>query len=61
MMNIFKNQNRMNIVGQGGKIILFTLPSLIAAVLAQSYFPKVAASSASLPGPFAPTARLARL
>ena len=30
MLNIFKKQNGMNIVGQGGKIILFMLPSLIA-------------------------------
>jgi hypothetical protein len=28
MMNILKEQNGMNIVGQGEKIILFTLPSL---------------------------------
>lgn len=32
MVNIFKKQNGMGIVGQGGKIILFVLPSLIAAV-----------------------------
>jgi protein-S-isoprenylcysteine O-methyltransferase Ste14 len=43
MLNIFKKQNGMNIVGQGGKIILFMLPSLIAAVLVNSYFPKIAA------------------
>ena len=30
--NIFRKQNGMNIVGQGGKIILFMLPSLIAAI-----------------------------
>lgn len=28
-MDILKRKNGMNIVGQGGKIILFTLPSLI--------------------------------
>lgn len=39
MNNIFKNQHGMNIVGQGGKIILFTLPSLLAAVAAQMIFP----------------------
>jgi len=33
----------MNIIGQGGKIILFTLPSLIAAILIQLYFPRFAA------------------
>jgi protein-S-isoprenylcysteine O-methyltransferase Ste14 len=43
MLNIFKKQNGMNIVGQGGKIILFTLPSLAAAVLVHIYLPRVAA------------------
>ena len=38
-MNIFKKQNGMNIVGQGGKIILFMLPSLIAAILVHTVFP----------------------
>lgn len=42
MVNIFKRQNGMNIVGQGGKIILFTLPSLIAAILVHAYFPETA-------------------
>ncbi len=46
MINIFKAQNGMNIVGQGGKIILFMLPSLIAAILAHIYVPQIAA----LPG-----------
>ncbi len=32
MRNIFQQQNGMNIIGQGGKIILFMLPSLIAAI-----------------------------
>jgi len=32
MINILRKQNEMNIVGQGGKIILFTLPSVIAAI-----------------------------
>ena len=32
----------MNIVGQGGKIILFMLPSLIAAILVHRYFPGIA-------------------
>jgi len=43
MVNIFKKQNGMSIVGQGGKIILFVLPSLIAAILLHTYFPKIAA------------------
>jgi protein-S-isoprenylcysteine O-methyltransferase Ste14 len=42
MINILKKQNGMNIVGQGGKIILFTLPALIAAILGQIYFPQLA-------------------
>ena len=43
MVNIFKTQNGMNIVGQGGKIILFVLPSLIAAILVYAYLPQIAA------------------
>lgn len=38
MTNYFNNQKGMNIVGQGGKIILFMLPSLIAAIAANLYF-----------------------
>ncbi|MBN1219506.1 MAG: isoprenylcysteine carboxylmethyltransferase family protein [Anaerolineae bacterium] len=48
MLNILKKQNEMNIVGQGGKIILFTLPSLTAAILVQTYFPQIAALPASI-------------
>ena len=48
LMNIFKQQNGMNIVGQGGKIILFMLPALIAAILVHTYFPQVAALPESL-------------
>jgi len=48
MINILKKQNGMNIIGQGGKIILFTLPSLVAAVLVNLYFPKIAALPESL-------------
>jgi protein-S-isoprenylcysteine O-methyltransferase Ste14 len=48
MINIFKKQKGMNIVGQGGKIILFTLPALIAAILAQIYFPHIAALPESI-------------
>lgn len=47
-MNIFKNQNGMNIVGQGGKIILFMLPSLIAAIWVQLTYPKIAALPESI-------------
>jgi protein-S-isoprenylcysteine O-methyltransferase Ste14 len=43
MLNIFKNENGMNMVGQGGKIILFMLPSLIAAIGVHTYLPQVAA------------------
>jgi protein-S-isoprenylcysteine O-methyltransferase Ste14 len=42
MINIFKKQNGMNIVGQGGKIILFMLPSLMAALWLHAYFPHIA-------------------
>ena len=38
----------MNIIGQGGKIILFTLPSLIAAIWVQIYFPQIATLPESL-------------
>jgi protein-S-isoprenylcysteine O-methyltransferase Ste14 len=41
-----RKHNGMSIVGQGGKITLFTLPSLIAAIGVQAYFPQIAA----LPG-----------
>ena len=43
MIPIWKNKKGMNIVGQGGKIILFTLPALIAAVSVHLYLPRVAA------------------
>lgn len=43
MINILRKQNGMNIVGQGGKIILFTLPSLVAAIGVHTYFPQIAA------------------
>jgi len=48
MINIFKKQNGMSIVGQGGKIILFMLPSLMAAILVQTYFPRIAALPESI-------------
>ncbi|MEJ2600246.1 MAG: isoprenylcysteine carboxylmethyltransferase family protein [Anaerolineales bacterium] len=43
MINILKKQNGMTIIGQGGKIILFMLPSLIAALLVHTYLPQIAA------------------
>lgn len=48
MINILKKQNGMNIIGQGGKIILFTLPSFIAAILVDLYLPQIAALPESL-------------
>ena len=47
-MNILKKQNGMNIVGQGGKIILFMLPSLIAATWVHTYLPQIAALPRSI-------------
>lgn len=38
----------MSIVGQGGKIILFMLPSLIAAILVHTYLPRIAALPESI-------------
>ena len=43
MINILKKQHGMTIVGQGGKIILFMLPSLIAALWVHMKFPQLAA------------------
>ena len=48
MINILKKQNGMTIVGQGGKIILFMLPSLIAAIWVHKYFSRIAALPKSL-------------
>jgi len=48
MINILKKQNGMTIVGQGGKIILFMLPSLVAAILIHAYLPQIAALPESL-------------
>jgi protein-S-isoprenylcysteine O-methyltransferase Ste14 len=48
MVNIIKKQNGMSIVGQGGKIILFMLPSLIAAILVHTYSPRIAALPESM-------------
>jgi protein-S-isoprenylcysteine O-methyltransferase Ste14 len=48
MMSLFKKQHGMNIVGQGGKIMLFALPSLLAAILVHAYLPQVAALPESI-------------
>ena len=48
MLNIFKKQNGMTIVGQGGKIILFMLPSLVVAILVHVYSPHIAALPQSI-------------
>jgi protein-S-isoprenylcysteine O-methyltransferase Ste14 len=48
MLSILRKQHGMNIVGQGGKIILFMLPALIGATLIHRYFPQVAALPRSL-------------
>ena len=48
MINILKRQNGMSIIGQGGKIILFMLPSLLAAIWVQAYFPQIAALPESI-------------
>lgn len=48
MISILKKQNGMSIVGQGGKIIIFMLPSLIAAILVNTYLPQIAALPGSI-------------
>lgn len=48
MLGILKRQNGMNIVGQGGKIILFMLPSLVAAVWVHQKWPEIAALPAGI-------------
>jgi protein-S-isoprenylcysteine O-methyltransferase Ste14 len=48
MMNILKKQNGMTIIGQGGKIILFMLPSLTAAIWVHTYSPQIAALPRSI-------------
>jgi protein-S-isoprenylcysteine O-methyltransferase Ste14 len=53
MMKLIKAENGMDILGQGGKIILFTLPSLAAAIWLARSLPAVAALPAAL-GPVRP-------
>jgi len=48
MANILRNQKGLNIIGQGGKIILFFLPWLIAAILVHTYLPHIAGLPESL-------------
>jgi protein-S-isoprenylcysteine O-methyltransferase Ste14 len=48
MIAVLKKQHGMNIVGQGGKIILFVLPSLIAAIWVHLNLPQIAALPESL-------------
>jgi len=48
MINILRKQNGMSIVGQGGKIILLMLPSLMTAIWVQANFPHIAALPNSL-------------
>ncbi len=48
MLSLLKKQNGMSIVGQGGKIILFMLPSLIAALWVHARLSKIAALPASI-------------
>jgi protein-S-isoprenylcysteine O-methyltransferase Ste14 len=43
MLGILRKQHGMNIVGQGDKIILFMLPSLIAAIWVHTSWPHIAA------------------
>lgn len=43
MVHLLNNQKGLNIVGQGAKIILFMLPSLMAAITANLYLPNLAA------------------
>ena len=43
MKRSLRKRNGMSIVGQGGKIMLFALPSLIAAVWVHAYLPQIAA------------------
>jgi protein-S-isoprenylcysteine O-methyltransferase Ste14 len=41
MNSLFKTTNGMNLVGQGGKIIIFTLPFAAVAILLHFYYPVI--------------------
>ncbi len=49
MPSLLRGHSGMNIVGQGGKIILFTLPALFAAMLVHGYLPRWAALPLTIP------------
>lgn len=42
MIGALRKQHGMNLVGQGGKIMLFMLPALVGAILAHAYLPAIA-------------------
>jgi protein-S-isoprenylcysteine O-methyltransferase Ste14 len=42
MIKLFKAENGMNIIGQGAKIILFTIPFAGAAILCHFFLPNIA-------------------
>jgi protein-S-isoprenylcysteine O-methyltransferase Ste14 len=48
MRKVSKEENGRSIVGQGGKIVLFALPSLLAAMWVQASLPQIAALPRSL-------------
>ncbi|HOX47376.1 MAG TPA: isoprenylcysteine carboxylmethyltransferase family protein [Myxococcota bacterium] len=41
MLKLLKAENGMNIIGQGARIILFTVPAVVGAVMAQLYVPEL--------------------
>jgi protein-S-isoprenylcysteine O-methyltransferase Ste14 len=47
-MSIYKAKNGMNLVGQGAKIIMVSLPALAAAILCDWYFPDLILMPSSL-------------
>ena len=47
ILNLLKNANGMNIVGQGGKIIVFSLPLAALSILIHVRLPEIAALPAS--------------
>ena len=47
-MKIFNNEKGLNIVGQGGKIILFTLPFLLILILIHRFLPELASLPESI-------------
>lgn len=47
-MNIIKNQKGLNLVGQGGKIIFFTLPFLLIIIFVHQFLPRFASLPESI-------------